>query len=514
MFALRKIHIAFVLTAVLLISAAYFYFSREKDHEYEYANVERRDIIREVSVTGRVKSASFVELAFEKTGRVERVFFRVGDKVSSGQILIKLDDSELSAGLDQARADVKSKKAKLDELVRGTRPEELRLKEIAVMSKEAAFEDAAKNLIDKLNDAYTKSDDAVRNKADRFFIDSRGKNPQIVFYVESQLKIRIENARFTIEDTLNKWKALLDSFSGQGNFSSTVSASKLNLDAIKNFLDDTAMALADLSVSSSFSQTTIDGWRSDIAAARTNINSAIGAITSGDEKLRSAEAALALADQELILAQTGPTEEEIRIQEALLEQAEASVRNYQAQIAKTVIVTPISGIVTRQDAKFGEIVSSSKAVVSVISISEFEVEANLPEADVAEIKIGDRTKITLDAYGRDVVFSATVSFIDPAETIIDGVATYKTKIQFVEKDNRVRSGMTANIDIISGVREKVLALSDRAITKTSSGEFVRVLENDAVREIPVKTGLKGSDGYVEIIEGLKEGGRVVMFIEE
>src|SRR3989338_4075147 len=153
MFFTKKLVIIIAVLALAIGSSVYFYFSRDTGPKFEFAVVGLRDVTREVSVTGRVKPVESVELAFERTGRVQNVYSRVGDEVRAGQTLVKLDDSELLAGLSQSEADVKSKKAKLDELNRGTRPEELRLKELAVYNAEISLEDAKKNLADKMQDA-------------------------------------------------------------------------------------------------------------------------------------------------------------------------------------------------------------------------------------------------------------------------------------------------------------------------------------------------------------------------
>jgi len=104
-------------------------------------------------------------------------------------------------------------------------------------------------------------------------------------------------------------------------------------------------------------------------------------------------------------------------------------------------------------------------------------------------------------------------FIDPAETIIEGVPTYKTTVEFLLPDERVRSGMTANMDIIGERRSNVIAVPQRAVFTRGSEKFVRILGADGKtsNEQKVETGLRGSDGNIEILSGLNEGERVVIF---
>ena len=188
----------------------------------------------------------------------------------------------------------------------------------------------------------------------------------------------------------------------------------------------------------------------------------------------------------------------------------AKVDNIRAQISKTEIYSPIKGVVTKKDAKVGEIVTAGASIVSIISDAEFEIESNIPEVDIVKIKIGNEAKVTLDAYGSDILFAAKVISIDPSETMIEGVATYKVTLGFSGNDARIKSGMTANIDILSDKKENVIFVPLRAVIARNGNKIVRILDGESVKETEVRVGLRGSDGNIEILEGIKEGDRVVI----
>lgn len=506
-------NIVFIAILLALIVGGYFYFGREKKPKFDVAVAKRVDLIQEVSVTGRVKPGSNVGLAFEKSGKVSAVYANVGREVHLGQTLVVLENADLLAQLKQAEANVKVEQAKLDELKRGARLEDIEVQKVKVRNYEVALEDAKKNLVDTLQDAYTKADDAIRNKVDQFFSSPRSQSPHLNFYTDSQLQSDLEGKRPGIEDTFKSWRLSLDQLTTTSDLLSYIETAKKNLDQIKSFLDKAGLAVNGATANSTLSQTTLDGWKSAVSTARTNVNTAVSNLTSAEEKTKTAESNLALAKQELTLKEAGTVPEQISAEEAKVESAVANVENLQAQIAKTIIRAPISGVVTKQDAKVGEIVSANTPVVSLISVSQFEIEANIPEADIAKVKFGNTAKVTLDAYGNDVNFDVKVTAIDPAETIVDGVATYKTTLQFVEKDERIKSGMTANIDISIEKRENVVVVPQRAIITRNGDKMVRILDTEAPREVKVKTGLRGSDGNIEIIEGVNEGDKVIIFFE-
>jgi multidrug resistance efflux pump len=167
-------------------------------------------------------------------------------------------------------------------------------------------------------------------------------------------------------------------------------------------LDKISLVVNNAKANANLSQTTLDGWRTDISTARANINTAIANLTAAEEKLKTAQSDLNVAENELALEKAGSVPQQIIGQEAEVEKAEANANNIKAQISKSIIFSPINGIVTRQNTKVGEIISADAAEVSVMSDVKFEIEANIPEADIAKIKISNPAKITLDAYGSNV----------------------------------------------------------------------------------------------------------------
>ncbi len=516
MLKIIKRPIAIISIIVVLGGAGvYFYFTRTPAPVYETVAARRGIIFQEVSVIGKTKPAESVDLAFEAAGKVKRVNVVVGDKVFTGQILAELDSAELYAQLLEAEANIESQKAKLDELNKGVRPETIQYYETKVVNAKISLENAKKNLIDKIQDAYTKSEDAVRNKVDQFFSNPRTTNPTLIFSVaDSHLVSDVLNERVAMEYALAQWNSSLNNLGISSDLDVYFNSAKNNLEKIRSFLTDNALILNALNPTSSLTQATIDAYRVAVSSGRTSVNTALANLQSVEEDLRTAESNVALAEKDLAVQGAGSTLEQIAVQVALVKKAEAGAQIIKVKIGKNILRSPIGGVLTRQDAKFGEIVFANSSIVSIISTGKFEIEANVPEADIAKVKIGDSAKVTLDAFGNDVFFDAKVVEIEPAETVIEGVATYKTTFQFMKSDEGVKSGMTANIDILTGKKENAIIISRRAVISKNGDKIVRLLNADGtIEEREVKTGLIGSDGNVEITEGLNEGERVIISAE-
>ncbi len=478
----------------------------------EAVPVARRDIVQEVSVTGSVRPASEVSLAFERAGKVRQVFVGVGAPVVAGQLLATQEAGELQADLAGAQAALEGEEAKLSELVRGTRQEELDLEKSKVEKNRTAIEDARKTLLDKLREAYTKSDDAIRNRADQLFADPQSAPKLKLLTVDAGVTTSLESDRLYVEDLLKRWKAELDVATHAGDLDALSVKAKSNTSFVSGFLTRLSMAVNGVSPTSSLPQSTIDSYRSSVSAARSDVNTAITNLTAAEEKLKTAESDLLLAERSLAIKQSGATPEAISVQEAQVRRSRADVQSVIARLAKASLRSPIAGVVVMQDAKVGAVALAGADVISIISKSKFKIEANVPEADIAKIKVGDPARLTLDAYG-DERFRAKVIAIDPGETVIEGVTTYKTTLEFENEDSRIRPSMTANLDIETARRGNVLAILRRAVATKNGTNVVRVARSDgSEEEREVKTGISSQEGFVEILSGLRDGDRVLIGI--
>lgn len=500
--------------AILAIILLFVIFKGNGSPAGTFVAVVKGTITQEVSVTGKIKPVSNVTLAFERAGRITSVGASVGDTVSAGKVLASIDTSELYAQLLQAQANLQAQKARLRELENGSRPEEISISEAQFESAKTSLENARRGVIDALNNSYTSADDSVRNKADKFFNNPRGLTPTLNLTVyEPQLKTDIENLRPVIESNLSEWKSYLNTLSANKDLYEYTENSFPYLNTIKNMLDKMALVVNSMNV---------DSYKTDISTARTEISSAITNIYTAREKLNTSESNYVLAEKNLDLKRAGYLPEQISAQESQVNGADASAGLIQAQISKSSIVAPISGIITRQDAKVGEIASAFSPIISVMSESAMEIEANVPEVDMAKISVGNPVKIMLDAIPNET-FNGKVTYIDPAETVIDGVVNFKIKTVLEVQNPRVKSGLTANLDISTLSKNDVLILPQYAIIENDSGTFVKraivkpgssalaniTSSNAKTEEIPVKLGLSSADGMVEILSGLSEGDQVL-----
>ena len=241
-------------------------------------------------------------------------------------------------------------------------------------------------------------------------------------------------------------------------------------------------------------------------------------ITTAQSKIDNSYKSWEVANAQLEKLKSPPRIEDISLTQAQVKQADASLNLVEKQIEESIIKAPIDGTIIKIDYEAGEQISAAKPVLAMLGENNFEIEVDISEADIAKVKSDDSAVITLDAFGEDKKFAGQVYFIEPAETVIQDVIYYKIKISFVEDKSKligVKPGMTANVIITTAEKSGILIIPTRAMIERNGGsKLVRVLVAGEVSEVPISAGLRGDEGMMEVISGVKEGDEVVVYTKE
>lgn len=499
--------IAAAVLVVLIVTIGWWFTGNNAP--LETIAVTRGTVVQEVRITGVTKPHESVDLVFEKSGIVRAVYAKVGDVVNMGARLAELSRGELEGSLAQAEAQLAGMRAKLDELKRGARPEDIKVKETELRKAEQDLQNYYQQALDTLQEAYTKADDAVRAKTSGIFSGSKATSYYVTFTsCDGQAETDSSFLRLSLEPRLTDWRTGLDTLA----LSPTPSSLDQELTHARNILNTVKLFLKrtnDLLVTScTVNNTAYDTYRTNVSTARTSIETILGSASDIAQTTASQKITIAKIEDELSLKRAGATPEQLVAAESEVRRAEGQVAVAQAQIAASIIRAPFSGIITRQDAKVGAFASPNTPLISLTSEHQFEIEAHIPEVEIGRVQLQNPVAITLDAFPSEQ-FMGVVSMIDPAETMIDGIANYTITIQFNRDDARMKSGLTANLAIETAKKEGVLFLPRVAITETEQGSFARAQENGAIRDIPVTLGIQGKGGIVEILSGVTEGEEVL-----
>jgi multidrug efflux pump subunit AcrA (membrane-fusion protein) len=177
----------------------FFLFGGDSDKNVQTVISERGTVIDEVSLTGIVTPVNKVNLSFGVAGKVAQINTDVGAGVSPQEVLARLDQGELLAKLNQARADYDAADSLLRKLKEGTRPEELKVQETKVNNASIDVVSKKQKLVDAMKASYTIADKVVNNDVDVFFQSPATLYASLLFVTDIQSKTDLINARDGIE---------------------------------------------------------------------------------------------------------------------------------------------------------------------------------------------------------------------------------------------------------------------------------------------------------------------------
>jgi HlyD family secretion protein len=280
-------------------------------------------------------------------------------------------------------------------------------------------------------------------------------------------------------------------------------------------------------------QSTIEQARANLARSEADRDRLdVARVDAGTKLVRARE----LADRQLIPATELDAAEvavrsadaQVRSASAQVTQARAALSQAEVNLAKTVITSPIDGIVIARNVDVGQTVAASLQAptlfVLAADLRQMQLQANIDEADLGRIQSGQAVTFTVDAYPREV-FAGSVEQVRLNPVIEQNVVTYAAIISAPNPELKLKPGMTANVTVEVARRDDVLRVPNAALRFRPSEQLLQTLgEPDAPRTQagtiwayvdgrlkPVRVTAGVSDGtQTEIVNpSLEEGARVV-----
>lgn len=261
---------------------------------------------------------------------------------------------------------------------------------------------------------------------------------------------------------------------------------------------------------------------SQLSSAQSDYNYALQSYNRV-KKLHDAKAATDVAYEEAVnrLTQAKTT----------VDNARANVNQSQVNLSYATIYSPIDGVVLERAVNTGQTVAASFNTPTLFRIAEdltkMQVEADVDEADIGQVKMGQKVTFTVDAYPQDV-FEGTVSQIRIQPTVTNNVVTYTVIVDAPNPDQKLFPGMTANINIEvqaeNGTLVPVEAVNFRMTPDIMSGlgldasqievpakgaQYVWVKNNNGVEARKLETGMNDGINFIAK-SGVNPGEEVVL----
>ena len=532
--------VALLLTAAILRDV--FFPPAGESAGMRTATVQRGTVRSAVSGTGTVVPASQQNLNFRVAGQLTEVDVKVGDHVTPGRVLAKIDARTYQTALDQANASLQQAQSNLNNTLNGNAVQQA---QHSLASAQTSYHDTAASV------GFTNQQDASAVAADQQQLQG------------DQNQLSADQARLAADQTAHAARVQQDQANvaaDQFAYNACLSANhgdpapcqylfvQLQQDQYKLQQDQAPLTASQGAVNADNQKVAAD--QAKLGADQTKQASDQ---LNGQKQLDQAQSAITQA-QDQLNSQTIQRPNTIASQEAAVASAQAQVQNAQANLDATTLTSPADATVMSLTGAVGESVSTGGGLTTQApggtapqpagagsgsssastqgagagassasasggggstflvlgNISGLQVVAPFAEADAARVQGNQQATVTFDAVP-NLSVPAHVLAVAVTSTVVSNVTNYLVTLTLDQADERLKSGMTANTSVVVSEASNVLVLPNSAVTRIGGQSFVTLLGRDGKTEtrVQVETGAVG-DTSTEITSGLNLGDRVVL----
>ena len=463
----------------------------------ETAVVTRQTLQVVVDAGGSLKPQQEIDLSFETAGRVTDIVVEVGDRLRTGDVLARLDDTDARQSVadaqlqvEQAEVSLALAQLSLNDLV-DWEPDETAV-ELAEANVRAAEADHRLALA-----SYTHRDDKL-----------------------TSVQVKLDQAQRALDDAEEAYDSAYDPGREWELWDRRLSS---RLEAEREMADDQLVRAQE-----------------DLGVAQANYDLEIATVDDG--AVENAWSKVLNAQKALEDETTPPDDDEIesarlhvRQSEISLEQFKLKLESARESLSDVELVAPMEGTVTELNLAVGQWVGTGQSVASLASLETLVVEIGLDETDIATVSLGQPVVVMLDAFD-DVELNGLVSEIAPTADVQSGVVLYHVTVALDPTDVPIRDGMTADVEIVTERADEALVIPLKAVRsfgdrtlvfrKLREGEASPTRRSGKVQERvaalgipegyipePVQLGLV-TDALAEIAGGLEEGDGVLVASSE
>ncbi|MFQ4146678.1 efflux RND transporter periplasmic adaptor subunit [Chlorogloeopsis sp. ULAP02] len=431
--------------------------------------VQANNITLRITASGRVVPVQSVNISPKQPGIVASLRVEQGDRVQQGQVIAVMDSAEIQAQILQYRANLEQAQAQLAEAQAGSRPQEIAQARARLAQAQAQLAEAR---------AGSRQEEIAKAEA------------QV-----NQYQAQLQQATSRLELATQRVQRRQYPAS-QGAVS-------------RDYLDEALTEERNAKDNLQQVQASLQAAKQELARLRNGLR---------PEEIAQREAAVAEAEAALRLLENGTRSEVVAQRRAAVAAAQAQLKATQVRLEDTLIRAPFTGIVTQKYANDGAYVapttsassSASATSSSIVALAKgLEVLAQVPEADIGRIKVGQPVEITTDAYP-DRVFKGRVRLIAPEAVKEEGVTLFQVRIAIDTGEQELRSGLNLDLTFLGDQVNDALLVPTVAIVteKGNTGVLVPDAKNQPqFRSVVVGAQIKDQ---TQILEGVNAGDRIFL----
>jgi len=493
----RKYVLIVVLIIVLVFATYVLGFSNKNNENIEKtfsmlsAEAKKGAITVSVSSSANVEVSSKKEIKSTDSEIIDSIFINEGDSVEEGDLLLTFEDNSTSIDVESYKLDLIQEENKLEEL-------EEKLSNLKIYATQSGYlGDISATVGDELPSGYL-----LTTITDKSIVEISG------YFYESQLN------KIKVGDTANV--AISGSFTQVEGVVKNIKREPIPTDIGTILYEVTVEAKNPGSISNSTEGKVIIE----------NSNGTFTSIEFTNFKEKDAEEIRLKTEGDLIkiYATSGEYVEEgtllaeienssiandIENQKLTIKKKEIELSEKIEDLDDMAVYAPISGVVTELNITEGERVSNNETLLVISDLNNLQVVIPVDELDINKIDLNKEAIVTAQAVP-DIKYNAKVSKIALEGDIKNGVATFDVTLT-LENTEKLKPGMTVEGEIIIDSKKDAILIPIEAVQYRQEEKYVLIQNEKEDGEptlIPVELGLVSED-YVEIIDGLKEGDKVV-----
>ena len=484
--------------------------------------VARRTVTASVTGTGNTVPMEQANVSFKVSGTLTEIDVHVGDSVTAGQVLARIDPAPERNALASAQANLAMAQANLQSAETPLTAAQVTQLRDGVTTAQQQYNDAvAQANLANSQDASQVTSDRSELTTDQQTLDFMlvsGKT-----YQEYQQQLATDQAAL---------KAAVDAFdiAGCKAYSYPFASPPAPAACLTDFNTvgtDQATVTSDQSAISTGFGTTLTLVDNDEGKLSTDTAKQQNDKASGQRSINQAASSVTSA-QDNLATQTQSKPNQILSAQAQLASAQASVQSAQQNLAAATLIAPMSGQVNSINGVVGETATTgsgttaeapgtqaplpssatSNAFMVIGNVSGMEVVVPFAESDASKLATNQDTQVTFDAVP-SLTISGHVVAVASAATVQSGVINYYATVALNQTNVALKQGMTANATVVVSKASNAITVPNLAITRLAGQAYVNVYVNGQEVQTAIQTGVVG-DQYTEVTGGLNEGAQVVI----
>ena len=431
---------------------------------------------------GKVEAVSEANLQAEAGGRVTSVSVKVGDSVAAGRVLATIENNSQAAALTQAQGSYEAALAASAQ------------SGVGLNESATALTSAKNGAVNTYRQAYNTVNGAVYNNIDIFFSDPQGSLPGLRLSGQGKT-VELNNERVAFQQLLIDWQTRSNNISANDNLKSELAYAKTNTERTILFVDSFIALLNGTDNDNAYTDAEIQTFSNNFNALRSSLINTRSSIDNALAGINSAEDAVERSQ----LSASGGT---YSASDAQIKIALGSLQAAQANYQKTIVRSPIQGVVNAFYLKTGDYTSPGQPAGIIANNNGLQIKTFVSEIDSANLNVGDTVSIEDGATG---VITAKAAALDPSNGKVAIVVG-------VNPDSRLTNGATVKItfsQISTEVKTERILVPLSALKITSAGTFVFTVnaENKLVPVNVTQGQLYGEN--IEILSGVTKDTRIV-----